>query len=78
MTSTQSETTKTETSKDSGFYSAITIDGFRQFKKLELNNLGKVNLILGPNNIGKTNILEAIYIHACRGNMELILNNLLL
>jgi AAA15 family ATPase/GTPase len=78
MTVTQSETTKTNSPKDSGFYSGITIEGFRQFRKLELTNLGKVNLILGPNNAGKTSILEAIYIHACHGDIRLIYDNLIL
>jgi len=78
MTIAQSETTETDSPKDSGFYSGITIEGFRQFKKLELTNLGKVNLILGPNNAGKTSILEAIYIHACHGDIRLIFDNLLL
>jgi AAA15 family ATPase/GTPase len=78
MTIAQSETTKTDSPKDSGFYSGITIEGFRQFNKLELTNLGKVNLVLGPNNAGKTSILEAVYIHACHGNMKLIFDNLLL
>ena len=40
-------------------------------------NLGKVNLILGPNNAGKTSILEAVYIHACHGNIKLIFDVLL-
>ncbi|PZV27027.1 MAG: hypothetical protein DCF12_06620 [Snowella sp.] len=78
MTIAQSETKKTDSSNDSGFYSGITIEGFRQFKKLELTNLGKINLILGPNNAGKTSILEAIYIHACHGDIRLIFENLLL
>jgi AAA15 family ATPase/GTPase len=78
MTVTQSETAKIDSSNDSGFYSGITIEGFRQFKKLELTNLGKINLILGPNNAGKTSILEAIYIHASHGDIRLIFNNLIL
>jgi hypothetical protein len=78
MTVTQSETTKTDSPNNSGFYSGITIQRFRQFKNLELNNLGKINLILGPNNVGKTSILEAIYIHSCYGNIRLILDNLIL
>lgn len=78
MTIAQSETTKTNSPNDSGFYSGITIEDFRQFKKLELTNLGKINLILGPNNAGKTSILEGIYIHACHGDIGLIFDNLLL
>lgn len=72
MTIAQSETKKTDSSKDSGFYSGITIQRFRQFKNLELNNLGKINLFLEPKNVGKTSILEAIYIHGCYGNIRLI------
>ena len=71
MTIAQSETTKTNSPKDSRFYSSIIIQRFRQFKNLELNNLGKINLLLGPNNVGKTSILEAIYIHNCYGNIRL-------
>jgi AAA ATPase domain len=50
---------------DRSLYSSITIEGFRHFKRLELNNLGRINLFLGPNNCGKTSILEAIYTHTC-------------
>ncbi|MCZ6678309.1 MAG: AAA family ATPase, partial [Candidatus Poribacteria bacterium] len=48
-----------------GMYSSAIIEGFRLFENLELNNLAKVNLFFGPNNSGKTSILEAIYTHAC-------------
>ena len=43
-----------------GMYSSVIIENFRLFDRLELNDLGKVNLFFGPNNSGKTSILEAI------------------
>ena len=42
------------------------INGYRKFDELELNNLGRVNFILGDNNIGKTTILESIF-NFCNG-----------
>lgn len=42
------------------------INGYRKFDELELNNLGRVNFILGDNNIGKTTILESIF-NFCTG-----------
>ncbi|RKX91268.1 MAG: hypothetical protein DRP84_11865 [Spirochaetes bacterium] len=43
-------------------YKKIKIENFRCFKEIELNNLNRINLILGENNIGKTALLEAIFI----------------
>jgi AAA15 family ATPase/GTPase len=51
-------------------YSSLTIEGFRLFEHLDLNDLGRVNLFFGPNNSGKTSILEAIYTHACGLNFR--------
>jgi hypothetical protein len=39
---------------------SITIERFRGFARLDLKNLGRVNLIVGKNNTGKTSLLEAI------------------
>ena len=49
-------------------YKSFRVKNFRCFKDLQINDLGRVNLIAGKNNIGKTALLEAIYIHA--GNRE--------
>lgn len=38
----------------------LTIKRFRGLQDLELKDLGQVNLFVGPNNSGKTSILEAI------------------
>ena len=44
-------------------FTSITIKNFRCFTSLELAQLGRVNLISGKNNTGKTAVLEAIQIH---------------
>ncbi|HXM44624.1 MAG TPA: AAA family ATPase [Bryobacteraceae bacterium] len=38
----------------------LTIERFRGLQDLTLDNLGRVNLLVGPNNSGKTSVLEAI------------------
>lgn len=52
-----------------GDYSEIRIKNFRLFRDLKLSSLGKINLIFGPNNCGKTSLLEAIYSHAAGFNL---------
>lgn len=49
--------------RERGMYSSITIDGFRRFDHLELNDLSRINLIMGDNNSGKTSVLEAVFAH---------------
>jgi predicted ATPase len=41
-------------------YRTIDIRNFRGFKRFRLSQLGRVNLLVGTNNSGKTSILEAI------------------
>lgn len=40
--------------------SNLTIKGFRAFRELRVDPLTRVNLFVGPNNAGKTSILEAV------------------
>jgi len=40
----------------------LTIENFRSFDHFTLNDLGRVNLLVGTNNSGKTTILEAVEI----------------
>lgn len=49
-------------------YTSFRVQNFRCFRDLQLNDLGRVNLIGGKNNAGKTALLEAMYIHS--GNRE--------
>ncbi|MCA6558735.1 MAG: AAA family ATPase [Pseudanabaena sp. M114S2SP2A07QC] len=45
----------------------------RLFEKLEVKKLGRVNLIVGKNNSGKSTFLEAIQIYASNGNSKTLL-----
>jgi hypothetical protein len=45
----------------------LLIEDFRGFKRLEVPRLGRVNLIVGKNNVGKTALLEALHLYASRG-----------
>ena len=53
---------------------SIYIRNFRAFKELRLEPIGKVNIIVGRNNTGKSTLLEAIYLACLRGGID-ILNN---
>lgn len=44
----------------------LTIKGFRGFENLEIKRLGRVNLIVGKNSVGKSSLLEALQIFAGR------------
>lgn len=46
----------------------LTIDGFRGFDHFKLHDLGKVNLLVGTNNCGKTSVLEAIHLLSAAGD----------
>jgi AAA15 family ATPase/GTPase len=48
----------------------IKIENFRSFESFELQQLGRVNLLVGKNNIGKTSILEAIQLLCSRNNLD--------
>lgn len=52
----------------------LTIDYFRQFKNLEINDLKQVNVIIGANGCGKTSLIEAIFLSLAPNNPELIFN----
>ena len=51
---------------------SIDIKNYRNLKELRLSSLGRINLITGKNNTGKSTLLEAIAIYASKGNMSLI------
>lgn len=48
--------------------SSIRIEGFRRFDVFELENLGRINLIMGANNCGKTTVLEAVHLLTSRAS----------
>lgn len=48
--------------------SSLQIQNFRALKDLKIKKLGRVNLIVGENNSGKSSVLEALRIYASGGN----------
>jgi len=52
-------------------YKSFKVSNFRCFQELTLNDLERVNLITGLNNVGKTALLEAMFIHCGAYNPEL-------
>jgi AAA15 family ATPase/GTPase len=51
-------------------FRSIKIENFRGFKHFELQQLGRINLLVGLNNSGKTSILEAVQLLCSRTNYE--------
>ena len=49
-------------------YSSIRISGYRGLDSFRLDGLGRVNLLVGTNNCGKTSILECIELLRSSGN----------
>ncbi len=48
-------------------FDSLEIRYFRAFDFLKIERLGHINLILGKNNVGKSTLLEALYLHANMG-----------
>lgn len=47
---------------------SLRIVNFRVFRDFKIPHLGRVNLLVGRNNIGKTSVLEALWLYARRGS----------
>ncbi|MCY7360439.1 MAG: AAA family ATPase [Rudanella sp.] len=52
---------------------SLEIHNYRNLRHLTIERLGRVNLLLGKNNTGKTSVLEAIAIHVNRGSVAHLL-----
>jgi hypothetical protein len=48
--------------------SSIRIEGYRGFDRFEMNDLARINLLVGTNNSGKTSVLEAISLLSSAGD----------
>jgi len=48
----------------------LLIDGLRGFEHFELNDLGRLNLLVGTNNCGKTTVLESVQLLATEGDTQ--------
>ena len=58
---------KGETGMEALILPSLEIHNFRAFDSLKIQRLGRVNLIVGKNNVGKSSVLEAIRLYANRG-----------
>ncbi len=51
---------------------SLEIKCFRAFDHLRIERLGRVNLIVGKNNVGKTSLLEALWLYSNQGHPAII------
>ncbi|NEQ96797.1 MAG: AAA family ATPase [Cyanothece sp. SIO2G6] len=49
---------------------SLRISQFRAFKDLKIDRLGRINLVVGRNNLGKTTLLEAVYLYASDNTLD--------
>ena len=54
--------------------STLTIERFRALKRLKIEGLGRVNLVTGRNNTGKSSVLEALRLLASGASTSVIYN----
>lgn len=54
-------------------YTGLTVRNFRCFRELHLARLARVNLFVGANNVGKTALLESLFLHCGAYNPRLTL-----
>ena len=52
---------------------AVTLENFRLFRHIHLDGLAPITLVGGQNNIGKTSLLEALFLFHDRLNPEMVL-----
>jgi hypothetical protein len=50
--------------------SSIAIEGYRGFEHFHMPDLGRINLLVGSNNCGKTSVLEALHLLTSQGDPE--------
>ena len=55
-------------------FQRLTIKNFRVFRKLDVEKLGSINLFTGQNNVGKTTLLEAVFLLSSAGYPEVAIN----
>lgn len=53
---------------------SIEIRHLRAFRHLRIERLGRVNLVVGKNGVGKSCLLEALRLYATKGSLSVILD----
>jgi AAA15 family ATPase/GTPase len=56
---------------------SLEIRKFRAFEYLQIERMGRVNLIVGKNNVGKSNLLEALQMYARRASAPTIISEVM-
>ncbi|MCH8149856.1 MAG: AAA family ATPase [Planctomycetes bacterium] len=51
---------------------SLSVHGFRSLYGLEVPELGRFNIVVGPGNSGKTNFLEAVFLSCSSGDPQLL------
>ena len=55
-------------------FTSLKVSGYRGLKSVEIERLGRVNLVAGRNNSGKTSLLEAVFLLSHGGSAHAALN----
>ena len=50
----------------------LRLENYRSFERYEFRDLARVNLLVGPNNCGKTSALEAVHLLVSRGDPRVL------
>ena len=56
---------------------SLMVRNFRAFHDLKIEHLGRVNLLIGKNNVGKTSLLEALQMYARRASTPTIISEIM-
>lgn len=54
------------------YFPHVYIHGFKSLSDLQIDQLSPINLIAGDNNAGKSTLLEALYVLASDGSMDVM------
>ena len=54
------------------YFPHVHIRGFKLLSDLQIDQLSPINLIAGDNNVGKSTLLEALYVLASGGSMDIL------
>ena len=64
--------------KENHFIKNIEIKNFKCFEDFKAEGFGRVNLIGGKNNVGKTAFMEAVYINSSKEDLEQIIGTIII
>ena len=51
---------------------SIEMSGFKSLKHLKIDSFGSINLLTGDNNVGKSTLLEALFVYVAEGNSDVL------